>query len=322
IGDLYQKVLRAADVRSIMYVAIKVGDETPAAFALSTTREERCWSESDIAIAKAVADQTGIAIRQAKLYQSAEATSTRETLANSLSLAIRASLSLPEVLSAATRELGRALSASRVHWRHYDSETGSLPLQHEYVAPGCSSVQHTDVDHGAALGKHLLNSLAPLIVDDALNCSDGSPEFASYIRETAELLQLKSQIVYPVVVDGQFRGALCIDQADRVRCWTEDEVALVGSVAVQLAIGIAQAELFELVARAKKEWESTFDAMSDGIFIFDRQGQLIRVNRAGAAFEQLTPQVLSGRHCCDILRTASDDAFCIVEKAIAESQSV
>jgi len=321
ISDFYQKVLRDASVRSIMYVAIRVGDETPAAFALSTTKQTRRWSDSDLAIAKAVADQTGIAIRQAKLYQSAEATSTREALANSLSLAIRASLSLPEVLSASTRELGRALSASRVHWRRYDPETKSLPLQHEYVAPGCSSVRHVDVDYGA-IAQHLLTSLSPIVIDDAMGYTNGSPEFASRIRENAALVNLKSQIVYPVVVDGQFRGALCISQTDRVRSWTDDEVALAGSVAVQLAIGIAQAELFELVARAKKEWESTFDAMSDGIFIFDREGQLIRVNRAGAAFEQLTPQVLSGRHCCDILRTASDDAFCIVEKAIAESQSV
>ena len=29
-----------------------------------------------------------------------------------------------------------------------------------------------------------------------------------------------------------------------------------------LAIGIAQAELFEMVARGKQEWETTFDAMS------------------------------------------------------------
>ena len=33
------------------------------------------------------------------------------------------------------------------------------------------------------------------------------------------------------------------------------------------------------------EWETTFDAMSDGIFIFDRMGELKRVNRAGAAME-------------------------------------
>jgi len=322
ISDLYQRILRAADVRSIMYAAIRVGDEIPAAFALSTTKELRHWSESDIAIAKAVADQTGIAIRQAKLYQRAEATSTRETLANSLSLAIRASLSLPEVLSAATRELGRALSASRVHWRHYDPEDGSLQLQHEYVAPDCSSVPQLEANYGKAVGQQLLHSLSPVVIDDALNYVDGPSEFATDIRENAALAESKSQIMYPVVVDEQFRGALCIDQTDCVRHWTEDEVALVGSVAGQLSIGIAQAELFELVARAKKEWESTFDAMSDGIFIFDRDGQLMRVNRAGAAFEQLTPQLLSGRHCCDILRTSADDAFCIVEKAIAESRSV
>ena len=56
-------------------------------------------------------------------------------------------------------------------------------------------------------------------------------------------------------------------------------------MAERLAIGIAQAELFEMVARGKTEWETTFDAMSDGIFIFDRAGELKRVNRAGAAME-------------------------------------
>lgn len=322
ISDLYQQVLRKADVLSIMYVAIKVGDETPAAFALSTTRESRHWSESDIAVAKAVADQTGIAIRQAKLYQKAEATSTREALANSLSLAIRASLSLPEVLSAATRELGHALSASRVHLRLYDPANPSSPLQHEYLEPGCSSIKHMDMSYDDALGQRLLHSLTPIVIDDAVNYSAGPAEFNQSVHRSAEVLGLKSQIDYPVVVDGQFRGALCINQTDRVRYWTEDEVALVGSIAAQLAIGIAQAELFELVARAKKEWESTFDAMSDGIFIFDRQGQLIRANRAAAAFEQTSPQLLLGRNCCDILRTSAGDEFCIVEKALAESRSV
>ena len=61
-----------------------------------------------------------------------------------------------------------------------------------------------------------------------------------------------------------------------------------------LAIGIAQAELFEMVARGKQEWETTFDAMSDGIFIFDRSGQLKRVNRAGAAMEGAHPRMLAG----------------------------
>ncbi|MFN2493049.1 MAG: GAF domain-containing protein, partial [Pyrinomonadaceae bacterium] len=66
IADVYKRILSRANVRSIMYVAIRVGDEAIAAFALSTTRKLRHWNESDIALAKAVADQTGIAIRQAE----------------------------------------------------------------------------------------------------------------------------------------------------------------------------------------------------------------------------------------------------------------
>src|SRR4030095_371669 len=100
-------------------------------------KQLREWSDADIALCKAVADQTGIAIRQAELYQKAETTSVREALVNRLTMAIRASLSLPEVLSTATRELGRALSASRVHLYLKDTEQSRLPLEHEYLAPNC-----------------------------------------------------------------------------------------------------------------------------------------------------------------------------------------
>src|SRR5260370_27548773 len=85
---------------------------------------------------------------------------------------------------------------------------------------------------------------------------------------------------------------------------------------------MAQGELFEMVARAKKEWESTFDAMSDGIFIFDKDGRLVRVNRAGAAMDNAPPESLLGKQCCDILRTSSDGAACIVEKSLRESASI
>ncbi len=322
ITEIYERILSKANVRSILYVAIKVGDDVPAAFALSTTRGLRNWSASDIAIAKAVADQTGIAIRQAALYQKAEATSIREALVNRITMAIRASLSLPEVLSTATRELGGALSASRVHLHLYNSENPISPVEHEFVAAECVSISHMDVSYADPIGKHLLASEKPIVIDDSLNYTDGPPEYSANIRAHARKVNLRSQIDFPLIVKGLFRGVLCIHQTDRVRHWTEDEIALVEAVATRMSIGIAQAELFEMVARAKQEWETTFDAMSDGIFIFDRAGQLKRVNRAGAAMEHAHPRAILGRKCCEILRTSSEGEGCVVEKAIAEKRSV
>jgi len=322
IADVYERILAPAGVKSIMYVAIHVGDEAIAAFALSTTRGLREWSESDIALAKAVADQTGIAIRQADLYQKAEATSKREVLVNKLTMAIRASLSLPEVLNTATRELGFALAASRVHLHLYDPENPLSPVQHEYLATDCNSIGPLHANYDDPVGRQLLGMTKPLVIDDSVNYIDGPPEVSEAVRKHAQLVSVKSQIAYPLIVKGLFRGVLCIHQTDRLRDWTEDEISLVQSVAERLAIGMAQAELFEMVAKAKSEWEATFDSMSDGIFIFDRAGRLKRVNSAGAAMEDTHPRMLLGRKCCDVLRTTSEDAVCAVEKAIAHGRSV
>jgi PAS domain S-box-containing protein len=311
----------SSDVKSIMYVGVTVGRELLGAFALSTTRELRHWSEADIEVAKAAADQTGIAIRQARLYQKAAATSMREALVNKLSVAIRASLSLTSVLNTATRELGQALSASRVEVRLYDATDQSFATG-EYVAAGCVSVNDFDANYDELLRGHFLKSAKPLVIRDTQNYEDGTPEFANCIRLRTACTGARSQIDYPLTVNGEFRGVISIHQTESIRRWTEDEVLLVESVAAQLATGIAQAELFEMVARAKKEWESTFDAMSDGIFIFDQSGKLVRVNRAGAAMDKAHPESLLGHQCCDILRTTSDGAACIVEQSLRQAESI
>ena len=93
-------------------------------------------------------------------------------------------------------------------------------------------------------------------------------------------------------------------------------------MAERLAIGIAQAELFEMVARAKSEWETTFDAMSDGIFIFDRSGLLKRVNRAGAAMEASTPRDLFGQQMLRHPSCQHQKLTCVVEEAIQKGRSV
>ena len=190
IADVYERILAPANVRSIMYVAIRVGDEVSAAFALSTTRELRDWSNADIDLAKAVADQTGIAIRQAELYQRAESTSTRESLVNRLTMAIRASLSLSEVLSTATRELGLALSASRVLLHLYDPNSPTSPAEHEYISPGTASIAGRLVSYDDPVGQYLLKTQKPIIIDDGLNYFEGPPELPTFerIRQTSRIV--------------------------------------------------------------------------------------------------------------------------------------
>lgn len=318
---LYDGIVKH-DVKSIMYVGVSVGNELLGAFALSTTKKLRHWSETDIEVAKAAADQTGIAIRQARLYQRAETTSMREALVNKLSIAIRASLSLTSMLETATRELGRALSASGVEVHLFGANGTHPPAHGRYVANGVADICGNDEDYNALLREHFSRSASPLVVNNAQSFTGGEATLARCIRERAAATGVHSHIDYPLIASGEFRGVISIHQNQGTHCWTEDELLLVEAVAAQLATGIAQAELFEMVARAKKEWESTFDAMSDGIFIFDKDGLLVRVNRAGAAMDNAPPETLLGRQCCQILRTSTDGTACIVEQSLRKSASI
>lgn len=318
IRPAYEQFLMRMDVKSIMYVGVMVNDELLGVFALSTTKELHHWTDSDIEVAKAVADQTGIAVRQARLYEKAEATSMREALVNKLSIAIRASLSLTDVLNTASNELGQVLSASRVRVRLFDANGNTSSPAAEYVAGGYENLDSFDEDYESSLREHFLNTQDPLVINDAHKLPNGGADFAERVRSHALLTGQRSHIECPLTVNGEFRGVIT---AERIRRWAEDEVLLVKSVAAQLGTGIAQAELFEMVAQAKMQWESTFDAMSDGIFIFDGEGRLVRVNRAGAAMDKAPPESLLGRKCCDILRTENGTG-CIVEQALRQSVSI
>jgi len=76
---------------------------------------------------------------------------------------------------------------------------------------------------------------------------------------------------------------------------TASERSILDLLANQTAAAVANARLFDLVARARREWLQTFDALSDGVFLHDRQGRILRANRAltrlvGRSFDQILTQ--------------------------------
>src|SRR5262249_8780539 len=82
-----------------------------------------------------------------------------------------------------------------------------------------------------------------------------------------------------------------------------------------------RAELFEQVLHVKHQWESTFDALSDGILIFDRDGTLVRINEAGAAFEGSDVNALIGRRCCELMQGVDGDQ-CRVSQVVQSGRPV
>ncbi len=67
------------------------------------------------------------------------------------------------------------------------------------------------------------------------------------------------------------------------------------------AMNVVNVRLFNLIERAKKEWESTFDAIRDGISIHDRSCRIRRANWGLGVMLGTTPSLLVGRTCNDAI---------------------
>jgi len=69
----------------------------------------------------------------------------------------------------------------------------------------------------------------------------------------------------------------------RDRAFAPEDMRLLSTVATHAAIVIANARFFQMVQHAKEQWETAFDALSEGIAVVDDHGRIRRANRALAA---------------------------------------
>ncbi|HWH03182.1 MAG TPA: ATP-binding protein [Gemmatimonadales bacterium] len=65
--------------------------------------------------------------------------------------------------------------------------------------------------------------------------------------------------------------------------FASEDLRLISTLATHTAVVIANARFFDLVRRAKEEWETAFDAMSEGLAVVDETGRITRANRALAS---------------------------------------
>ena len=112
-------------------------------------------------------------------------------------------------------------------------------------------------------------------------------------------------LVVPLVSRDHAMGAILITYANPTPL-SDMQVRLAETLAQQAAVSIDNAAMFQAVTAAKREWEATFDAITDGVCIFSTEGILLRANLAvcdlvsGGGTESAGVQELIGRHYSDL----------------------
>ena len=80
-------------------------------------------------------------------------------------------------------------------------------------------------------------------------------------------------------------GALAV--ADRQGGpFTTEDLWLLSTVATNASVVLANSRLYEMVRRSKEEWETAFNALTEGIAVVGPAGAVLRANRALAALAE------------------------------------
>jgi len=276
---------------------IFVNGECWGGLSINQTDHARKWTASDIALVEMVAAQIEVAVSHSNLFQETKQAAEREALISHIIHGINQSNRSDEIFPVVTRELAEHLSADRVVVTRFNESTGMWTTECEYSEgkvgrPG-RTYRAEDIERFSSLADNHI-----ILCDDAMADPRLDEKLQGFLQaaDTRALMSVRlgykdgTQVVISAVMKSSPRR------------WTADEVEIVRAAANQVVIALERSELFELVSHGKFQWEATFDALSDGIFIFDQKGVLRRINEAAAAFEGAEIRDLIGRQCCTLLQ--------------------
>src|SRR6266566_2080592 len=97
--------------------------------------------------------------------------------------------------------------------------------------------------------------------------------------EIVQGFQAAAAAAVPLRSHGTVIGTLLITDP-REGMFVPEDIRLLSTLATHAAVVIANARFFEMVRRAKEQWETAFDALSEGIAVVDDEGRVKRSNRA------------------------------------------
>lgn len=225
-----------------------------------------------------------------------EAQSRREASINAINQAISSSLELSEIIKTAASELGQVLSISNLAVYRATSEK-ILMLEHEFFTSK-EKVHDLLISFENPLIKKAIDSQKPLAIED-IDIQLSEVSLKTSLQWLKSRAKANSCLLSAIFINERIWGLFYLTQENKHK-WTQEEISLVSAIGDQLTIAIRQAELFAEVARANREWTTTFDAMSEAIFILDRHKFLRRANQSAIKFLGKPANIVIGADSADL----------------------
>lgn len=183
---------------------------------------------------------------EAQLYASAE----RDRLLGEITLRIRQSLDLDQILNTTVQEVREFLKADRVFIGHLDANCQGKVVAESVAANWTPMLGWITNDSYLKELRKLFKQGKSRVIDNTAEI-EKSAFHADYYAQ----YQIQASLCVPIMVDDQCYGMLIANQCSGPRHWQPFEVAVLSQLASQVAIAIHQAQLIEQMSALNSSLE-------------------------------------------------------------------
>ncbi|SPQ01041.1 putative Histidine kinase [Candidatus Sulfobium mesophilum] len=276
------------------------------------SRELSYFTAMDTQLLSTIGSQLGVALENTKLIGQLQEKMKQIELISELSGIINSSLSIGTIFRIMVSEIKKLVGYSRASLLLFNEKGNNLiifALDTEMKTAMKKGVRAPL--QGTSAGWVTINN-RPWINRDLAD-----PAFPLDRKLYNE--GIRSTISIPLFHD-KVLGVFNLDSTEPNH-YSEKDLGVLLQAAKHISVALENALLFEEVSREKKEWEKTFDAITDMVWIEDGRQRVIRANQTLLAKTGFSSMDIAGMQCWDILeRIGISGSGCLCSETMSRKK--
>lgn len=193
-------------------------------------------------------------------------------------------------LNSILKIVGEHTGVSRVYIFENDSSnqitSNTYEWCNEFITPQIELLQNTPYE--------IIPSWKELLLNNGFIFSENISELPQDIRDVLEPQEIKSILIYPITVEGNFYGFIGFDECKRNKIWEKEELALLKTVSNVLSNSFERREYLERLKSSEIRLKMAIESANEALWDWNFQSGELYLNENWYKMSGYTSEELSG----------------------------
>ena len=245
-----EKWLQKTKSKSGMGIPIFYGEKVYGVLSIHFTKTRVIYSDDQKKFLETLANQIGIALHQARLFEKEKIQAEREKLIRKIIETTRSTLDLDDTKNRIVEIIGKTLNADRCFILEYDKKNDNFSIVNNQYLSSNNIISYKGLDVNKLVPNFLKASREGkniIINDKHILTENENVDFNPEISDYIEKYKINSAFACPLFYNNELIGELVIHYVDNIHYIDNNEIEFLNIISGQIATALYHAKLYETI---------------------------------------------------------------------------